>query len=568
MMDKYLSQVPEPYTENLYIPLIDKSIDRPLWEYILEVCKSFDGIPGMHFVGYEYNDKESTIEINKYLPRRGRPTSSTKKPPKSIRKIQKGGIKEIDDTRVGLLTIFVDVVAKTKTGETVRKTFEKSIFIPKEDRNGLLYSRGNYYNIIWQLYEKSTYRFGAELVFKSNIRIAVYYEKYAITDVIGNTYSTPIYKVDVRKEKQFIMLMFAVWNNGLIGALTYLGLAGCVDIITDEEVDLDDEDYLYFKISSTCYIRVIKEMFDKYDYIKSVVSGSFAISNNRTRYETCMSDKAYLIILGGGKLENGINYRQSFFRGIDVTVRKESLLPECNKRDIYTILRWMCENYQSLRQKENSDYANKRVRRNGQISSIFTETITRRAMKLMTAKEREMEEYKNFFNFPSNILINTLTNSQLIRYDNCINDMTFFSNFKFTIKGHQSSGNSNRKRISTEIVANNLSHIGRKDLTTASNSDPGATGLLSPFNKLDGVYFDSTPDPDNFQLDFSEDMRQYMEKRGKFYISPRAFTEEEYHEIKNRLLSLMDSTEMDGTLRDYIEPVYEGIEKLDKGSDV
>ena len=45
------------------------------------------------------------------------------------------------------------------------------------------------------------------------------------------------------------MLMFAVWCNGINGALAYLGLSGCIDIIRQKEVDLESEEYLYFKIS-------------------------------------------------------------------------------------------------------------------------------------------------------------------------------------------------------------------------------------------------------------------------------------------------------------------------------
>ena len=75
-------------------------------------------------------------------------------------------------------------------------------------------------------------------------------------------------------------------------------------------------------------------MFEKYNYIQAVVSGIMAITNNRTTCETCSSDHQFLLMLGGGKLENGINYRQAFFRGINITVQKESLLPDCSKNDI------------------------------------------------------------------------------------------------------------------------------------------------------------------------------------------------------------------------------------------
>ena len=562
-MDKYINKVSEPYSKYLYEPLIKKEADRPLVEYIVEAWESLNNFPGMEFVGYEYTEKESEIETNKYLQRRKRPTSSTKRPPKNILK-NTTAVKAIDPSRMGLLTVYIGVTAKEK-GSIVHKVFEKSMFIPIEDEYGRIYSNGKYFNIVWQLLEKSTYTYQNQLVFKSSMLISIYFNRYTLTDINVYTYKTPIYKVDVRKEQQYVMLMFAVWCNGINGALAYLGLSGCIDIIRQKEVDLESEEYLYFKISSDCYVRVIKMMFEKYIYIQSVVSGIMAITNNRTTCETCSSDHQFLLMLGGGKLENGINYRQAFFRGINITVQKESLLPDCSKNDIYTLIRWLVENYQELRQKENPNYANKRLRRNEQLGSIFGEFLSQRAMKLMTGNGcKELDEYKNFLKFQSDILFKKLS-SPFIQFDAEFNDMSFWTTLKFSNKGHQSPGIGNSKRMSREVVATDISHIGRKDLTSLSNTEPGVTGLLSPFNQLNGLYFDDTPDPDGFGVAFYQDMKAYMEKHHRFYIAPETSEEKILHEFRKRSLNYTNQTSVNCTSINHQEVKNGGMESLDKG---
>ena len=46
------------------------------------------------------------------------------------------------------------------------------------------------------------------------------------------------------------------------------------------------------------------------------------------------------------------------------------------------------------------------------------------------------------------------------------------------------------------------------------NSDPGTSGVLSPYAKIDGLYFNPETEPDNFYYDLIEDVERILEEKG------------------------------------------------------
>ena len=58
------------FEKDLNIPLMKKSSDRPLVEYILDAWKSLEVVPQIKVVNYEYTEKESEIDASKYIFKR------------------------------------------------------------------------------------------------------------------------------------------------------------------------------------------------------------------------------------------------------------------------------------------------------------------------------------------------------------------------------------------------------------------------------------------------------------------------------------------------------------------
>lgn len=78
-------------------------------------------------------------------------------------------------------------------------------------------------------------------------------------------------------------------------------------------------------------------------------------------------------------------------------------------------------------------------------------------------------------------------------------------------KGPNSLGNKNANRISPKYRDVHPSYIGKIDINVCGNSDPGTTGVLTPFCKTHGLHFEDVLEPEEFKYEFEQEIRE-MEK--------------------------------------------------------
>ena len=134
-------------------------------------------------------------------------------------------------------------------------------------------------------------------------------------DINGTEWNLPVYNVYVfRKEIPCILFYMA---NGVDWAMSYLGVHNILDFV-DDITDLDTEKYLYFQISSKCYIRVNKEIFLKYPYVQSIVGGLLQISTNRITIPDLANKEIWIKKLSNNNtVEKGYDTLVSFNRLLD-----------------------------------------------------------------------------------------------------------------------------------------------------------------------------------------------------------------------------------------------------------
>jgi hypothetical protein len=96
------------WEKDLNIPLMDKSNDAPLVDYIIDAWKSLEVVQQIRFVGYEYTEEESSIDINKHIFKRE----------KRKKKKDRYDIKYTADDRVGKLTVHLEITMLEKNSET------------------------------------------------------------------------------------------------------------------------------------------------------------------------------------------------------------------------------------------------------------------------------------------------------------------------------------------------------------------------------------------------------------------------------------------------------------------
>lgn len=84
-------------------------------------------------------------------------------------------------------------------------------------------------------------------------------------------------------------------------------------------------------------------------------------------------------------------------------------------------------------------------------------------------------------------------------------------------KGPNSLGGKNSNNIGIKYRGIHPSFLGQIDVLVCGNSDPGTSGLLSPFAKIDGLYFNNDEEPDDFYYQLTKDLeKRYKENNVTF----------------------------------------------------
>lgn len=251
-------------------------------------------------------------------------------------------------------------------------------------------------------------------------------------DSEGLTHQLPVYSVFVFRKEIPILLFYM--SKGAKFTIDYLHMNNVVRFLPKEPTDelLHDKN-LYFQLSSKCVLEVDRELFYKYPYVQSIVGGYVKICNNRTTMDMLEDPKVWIKKISSNNYEKGLGILKYFGRLLDNTTKKVLKVPEYYKSDIYALLRWIMEHFNELRLKDNCDLSNKRLRCNEYIASLLTKEFSKRLNRIISlGNKATIDNIKEIFKFPGDILIQKMHTSGILRFDDNVNDMTFWSKFKYT----------------------------------------------------------------------------------------------------------------------------------------
>jgi len=166
--------------------------------------------------------------------------------------------------------------------------------------------------------------------------------------------------------------------------------------------DLNDKYNIYFQISTKCYLKVNKKLFLKYPYLQSIVGGILHVSTNRLTIQSFDDPRIWIKKISGiNNYDKGVDILNFFGRLLDETTKKTVKIHQYHKQDIYTLIRWMMQEFTSLRLKDNLALENKRLRCNEVISSLLTLEFSKRLNKIIQLGDKATHDnYKDFFKFP------------------------------------------------------------------------------------------------------------------------------------------------------------------------
>lgn len=537
-----LSNYCRTFDEKLNLPLINRQLDeKELYLYVYETIKSLEVFDAIKILGYDYNEYPNEIKLNDYVRTR---TQNGKK-------VQEDPIEVMymSESRCGELKIHyelsIDVKQEDGSIKMMSKKYTKNILIPIVDDEGYYMLKGKRYILMYQLVDSTTYSTTNSVVLKSIMPITLKRKTKIIHDVDRNPFTVPVYYTNIFKNEIGMMLLFFA-KMGFKESLMYLSMDKVITLALSIGDDLDK--YNYFKISNEAFVKVNRFAFEESTEVKSVVGMILDIVNNRATVGNMVDINFWLEKLGhqpniqqpNFKRAKARNLLLSVDRMMDMTTRRVLNISADHKDSMYSALRWMFMNYNDLKSKRIMDITNKRLRDNEYIASLMTRELSNSLYRIMSKvrkpQSRNLNTLEELFSFRGDILINNLYNSGLFKFDDVVNDMDFFNKLKFTIKGPNSQGgNSSGKTIATCQRGIDPSFVGRIDLNVVGNSDPGATGVLTPFIKTHGLNISDKKEPESKQFELLQIIEEAVKNEYEYIEHFGIETYEDYYEMINKI---------------------------------
>lgn len=201
-------------------------------------------------------------------------------------------------------------------------------------------------------------------------------------------YTLPYYNVFVFRKEIPVILFYL--SKGASYTLDYLNVSDVISFIDKLPPNANmDNEYLYFPLSSKCILKVDKVAFNKYPFVQSVIGAFETVCSNRVTMDHLEDPKQWVKkIANPASYEKGYGILKYFDRLLDNTTKKVLKVPEYYSSNIYALLRWMMQHFNTLRMKDNCDLSNKRLRCNEYIASLLTKEFSRRLNRIISMGDK------------------------------------------------------------------------------------------------------------------------------------------------------------------------------------
>jgi hypothetical protein len=434
-------------------------------DYLVDVCKALETIPHIKFDGYEVIRDENKFKQKNWIP--------------------------INDSRLSLVNFRFTINFK---GEVEKVSMP--IFIPKLINNYYFVLNGNKYYAIYQNVDASTYNTKDSVILKSLLMpIIVKAEGKKNTDQAGKEYDSNIFLINLFKHKANI-LHYYFSELGYDPTLEYFGFKKYISLVKRDKDESDTA--IYFAVNKNVSMRVVKKKFEKDKFFRSFVFCILDMFNKKTQIDKRNDTDYWKTKLGSiftknanNQLEKAETVLLSFRRILDDRTRKNLRIDEQDKSDIFALIRWMTSNFAKLMKKDNLALENKRLRLAEYQITSFNRKMSSNTYRILNSKTMSMNKLKGIFKISPMTIISDLQTSELMRYNNAVNDMDLFTvALKFSNRGPSAIGEGSKKTVSIMYRGIHESHLGRLSLNSTSAGDPGMSGHLSPFIETDDFYYD------------------------------------------------------------------------------
>ena len=496
-MKEFLAEYCEKNRKKINPGLFERSFDKPLVDYYIDTFKNLEVLPGVTFDSYEYITDQTKIHtsINK----------KNKRDPKIKNNKRLERLVSSGESIYDLLILHFTLNVKGQTNHVTRR-----IKIPKLIDGRWFIRGGKKVLPLIQVVDNSTFvKAGKKkqeniLNFKTTLYPIKLFTKPLKVKFVDDDeqYHIPIFQLD----------LFTKVTNPLLYFLARYGLESTLELFCLDKVMavvpevIDPDNYLYLKVNNKLYLEVHEKAMRLHDFVGKFIG---------TIFECMYSDKNKITIKDAYNLDywlerlsevfskkrsvdKGERVLISFKKIMDPYTKKRLCLKKYQKKNTFTIMRWMLTNYEELLKKDSNDLRTKRLRAN-ETQAFFLDTyITKNVNSLLNTDNPSMERYMRLFNSISEDIVfrsshsvaGKSSQSSMFRFER-YNDFDAIELSRYTLKG-PTGLNGGKKKTSMRYRDIYPSHLGRYDPNVCSSSDPGLTGYLCANVQFDNNgYFDA-----------------------------------------------------------------------------
>jgi len=494
-----------------------------------EVIDSYDDV---NHVLWEYEDSI----MNKTKTKREENAAAAKKQNNAVKKKDNQfAYINLKGSALKVIKVVYFIQINEKKNGLVSDTVTVYIAIPRIV-DGFYYKlNGNIYSAIYQIVDASTYNNSAakntkkqSITFKTIFMpIRVYRYQNNLTDIDGNNVQT-IYFIANMFRKSLLLIKYMLAKMGLYNCMKFLYIEGVYFIQEDQLNKFSKEQFYIFPINpiKDIYIVCNRMMFDSVQIVQSFVYTvhHIILLNKDFTFGDLFGEKMWVKSLGAEFTskdidtiyDKGKNILASLEFIYDMMTMQDLKLSMEDKSDVYRVLRWMMYEFNSLRQKDNLDISTKKVRYAEYLAMYYAAKLAKGIYRISDKDNRaDLNTIRKAIQIPPMYLINAITTKcQLVNYKNCVNDLDSLIALKYTYKGI--SGIGERSNAISGAYRNvHPSHLGRVDIDSSSNSDPGVSGTICPLAELYDGHFTEYEEPSTWNENMVKVLDIYRAAKSK-----------------------------------------------------
>lgn len=433
------------------------------------------------------------------------------------------------DSDIILLIVHYEIAINNDKHEV--DTADVYIEVPRVVKKFYFYLKGNYYSSMYQIVDASTYnnetskgKKKATITLKTNfqpIRIARYEMSGIDTDgVMHDIVNFGCFAF--KKTVSAVIYFFAKF--GFVNTLARLGLSNLVFV---GNKNISDEYWCSFQPEkgNNIFVTVNRMALDQSQLMQHVVYTILTSIESSTTANDVYTNEFWVTRLGAGfvttkKLEKGYSVLKSIESILDINIQEQLHLPWKYKKDIYSIILWMLADFTLLKNKDNMNVRNKKIRCGEYIAAMYATKLSSGIYRISNqGRKVTISSVKKAIYIKPDWLISEITKSQLVTFRNIVNDMDAFLPLKFTYKGISGVGNNTgtngSKSVPIQFRLLDISSLGILDPDASSPSDPGVTGSLIPFLHIsDNGYFSPESEPMSWSKEVGKLLDKYKNLMG------------------------------------------------------